>query len=162
LRHAFVVEDERRQRRTDGTLSVKSVRFEIPNRYRHLVRLTVRYASWDLSSVLLVDARTDTVLCRLSPLDKTANADARRRALDPVDGVAVTTVAPAPPGDMAALLRRLLTEYAATGLPPAYLPSAEYLPQKDPPLSSTPAPSPEPNRPNPPPEVSDEKEDRTS
>ena len=162
LRHAFVVEEERRQRRTDGTLSVKSVRFEIPNRYRHLVRLTVRYASWDLSSVLLVDARTDTVLCHLSPLDKTANADARRRALDPVDGVVVTTVAPAPQGDMAELLRHLLTEYAATGLPPAYLPTAESLPQKDPPLSSTPAPNPAPNRPDPQPEVSAEKEDRQS
>jgi hypothetical protein len=124
LRQAFVAEVERRQRHTDGTLSVKSVRFEVPNRYRHLVRLTVRYASWDLRSVLLVDARTDTVLCRLYPLDKTANADARRRSLDPLDGVPPTPVAP-PPGDMAELLRRLLAEYAATGLPPAYLPTEQ-------------------------------------
>ena len=85
-----------------------------------------------------------------------------RRALDPVDGVVVTTVAPAPQGDMAELLRHLLTEYAATGLPPAYLPTAESLPQKDPPLSSTPAPNPAPNRPDPQPEVRAEKEDRQS
>ena len=130
LRQAFVAEVERRQRHTDGTLSVKSVRFEIPTRYRHLVRLTVRYASWDLRSVLLVDPRTDTVLCRLSPLDKTANAEARRRSLDPLAGVPLTPVAP-PPSDMAELLRRLLADYAATGLPPAYLPTEEPVVEKD-------------------------------
>jgi hypothetical protein len=164
LRRAFVVEEHRRQRHSDGTISVNSVRFEIPNRYRHLVRLTVRYASWDLRRVLLVDARTDIVLCPLYPLDKTANADARRRALDPVDGVPPTALAPVPSaGDMAEILRRMLAEYAATGLPPAYLPTAELLPHTDPPRSSTHCSTPAPNREDPQPKVvTDPKEDRQS
>jgi len=162
LRRAFVVEEQRRQRHSDGTISVKSVRFEIPNRYRHLVRLTVRYASWDLRRVLLVDARTDTVLCPLYPLDKTANADARRRALDPVDGVPPTALAPLPSsGDMAEILRQMLAEYAATGLPPAYLPTEQPMPQKDNP-PSTHWPNPEPNREDQQFEVTDQKEDRQS
>lgn len=161
LRRAFVVEEERRQRHSDGTLSVKSVRFEIPNRYRHLVRLTVRYASWDLRSVLLVDARTDTVLCRLYPLDKTANADARRRSLDPLDGVPPTPVAP-PPGDMAELLRRLLAEYAATGLPPAYLPTEQPVVEKDSRAPSTHPHDTEPNQQDEHPKAKDAPEDRRS
>lgn len=163
LRRAFVVEEHRRQRHSDGTISVKSVRFEIPNRYRHLVRLTVRYASWDLRRVLLVDARSDTVLCPLYPLDKTANADARRRALDPVDGVAPTALAPLPSsGDMAEILRQMLAEYAATGLPPAYLPTEELLPQKDTPPPATHWPNPESNRDDQQREVTDQKEDHKS
>ena len=37
-------------------------RFEVPNPYRHLHRLRVRYASWDLTQVHLVDERTGQVL----------------------------------------------------------------------------------------------------
>ena len=57
LRLAFRVEETRTQRRSDGTVSIEGVRFEVPSRYRHLERLSVRYASWDLGRVHLVDAR---------------------------------------------------------------------------------------------------------
>ena len=111
--------------------------------------------------MLLVDARTDTVLCPLYPLDKTANADARRRALDTVDGVPPTALAPRPSaGDMAEILRRMLAEYAATGVPPAYLPTEEPMPHQDTPLSSTHWSNPEPNREDQQPEVTDQKEER--
>jgi len=118
LRVAFTTEQTRTQRRSDGTITVDGVRFDVPARFAHLPRLTVRYARWDLSTVLVCDRRTGAVLDRLAPLDKTRNADAvrRPRALTPC-----TQPRPAATG-MAPLLDALLRQYRATGLPPAYLP----------------------------------------
>lgn len=122
LRRAFLAETQRRQRRSDGTISLHARRFEIPSRYRHLRTLSVRFAAWDLSCVLLVDARTATVLAPLYPVDKQRNADAQRRRLEPVGAGEMVGV---PPADgIAPLLRRYLAEHAATGLPAPYLPTA--------------------------------------
>jgi hypothetical protein len=62
------------------------------------------------------------VLCRLFPLDRARNADRMRRRL-PVPGPLAARVEDphAEPG-IAPLLRKLMRDYAATGLPPAYLP----------------------------------------
>lgn len=123
LRLAFTTEERRTQRKSDGTVTIAGQRFEIPARYRLLSRIAVRYASWDLTHVHLVDERTGTVLARLYPLDKAKNADGRRRTLEPglLDGV----MSPPSPSGIAPLLRQLMTDYAATGLPPAYLPRPE-------------------------------------
>ena len=118
LRQAFCTETTRRQRRSDGTLSLKGVRFEIPNRYRHLERVRVRYASWDLAHVYLVDEREAVVLCRLYPLDKTKNAEGARRRFEAPEG---EDCGP-PQGAIAPLLGQLMEQYRASGLPPAYLP----------------------------------------
>jgi transposase InsO family protein len=122
LRRAFRMQVARKQRMSDGTLTVAGVRYEIPSAYRTLVRPTVRIARWDLSSVDLVDSRRGIHLATLLPLDKEKNADRRRRAL--VDASAHATSAPtaAKSSGMAPLLRQLMAEYAATGLPPAYVP----------------------------------------
>jgi hypothetical protein len=96
-------------------------RFEIPSRYRHRDRLCVRYARWDLSVVELWDERTNRPLCALSPLDKAKNAAGIRRRKEDVTDTAVEDAA-ARPKEMAPLLRKLMAEYAASGLPPAYLP----------------------------------------
>lgn len=119
LRAAFRLQVKRRQRRSDGTVLIEAQRFEIPSRYRHLERVHLRYARWDLSRVDLLDPRTDTILSAVLPLDKAANADGERRRLDPVQ----TDPQPPPATGMAPLLRQLLADYAATGLPPAYLPT---------------------------------------
>lgn len=121
LRAAFRVEVVRRQRRADGTFSLEGTRFEIPGRYRHLANVHVRYARWDLSHVDLVNPQDGSVLCAVRPLDKAANANGVRRRLAPTSAMA----APAEPAGMAPLLRELLADYAATGLPPAYLPVNE-------------------------------------
>ena len=118
---AFRIEVQRRARRADGTLSLGGTRFEIPSRLRHLSEVHLRYARWDLSRVDLADPRTGAILCPIKPLDKAANANGQRRRLDPVGA----DLSPLPPTGMAPLLRELLAEYAATGLPPAYLPSAD-------------------------------------
>jgi putative transposase len=122
LKRAFRMEITRTQRHSDGTVSVDAVRFEVPSSYRHVRRLRLRYARWDLSVVDLIDTRSAIVLAALYPLDRARNAEGLRRALAPVPGDAP---APAPGAGMAPLLRRLMAEYAATGLPPAYLPLDE-------------------------------------
>jgi putative transposase len=120
LRRAFLAEVQRTQRRSDGTVSVEGVRFEVPNRYRTLHRVSIRYAGWDLGRVYLVDPHTGAILCPLYPLDKERNADGQRRRIEP------PAIAEAPPPTgMAPLLRKLLADYAATGLPPAYLPKQD-------------------------------------
>lgn len=121
LRFAFTVHKSRSQRQSDGTLQISGVRFETPSRFRHFKRLHVRYQSWDLSTAWLVDERTGDLLARIYPQDKTKNAHGKRRTLSPLPEDThlpdETDSDPHPP-----LLRKLLAEYAATGLPPAYIP----------------------------------------
>ena len=122
LRRAFRMEVQRTQRRSDGTITVAGVRFEIPSRYRVLLRPVVRYARWDLSTVDLVDERHGTHLATLLPLDKTANASGARRVVEPVSPPGVVDDAYV---GVAPLLDALMEDYAATGLPPAYVPLAQ-------------------------------------
>jgi len=88
--------------------------------------VTLRYARWDRTRVDLVDPRTGSVLCPVLPLDKTAHAHGQRRVRPPT----TPTLDPLPPAGMAPLLRQLLADYAATGLPPAFLPTPD--PEEDP------------------------------
>jgi transposase InsO family protein len=130
LREAFRLETTRRQRGSDGTISLEGVRFEIPARYRHFRDVAVRYARWDLGRVDLVDPRGGTILAPLYPLDRSANADGRRAPLQPDESADV----PADDGsqgnqDLPPLLKRILQEYSATGMPPAYLPKNSHLKQ---------------------------------
>ena len=131
LRQAFMAESSRTQRRGDGTISVEGVRFELPSRYRHLKRVDVRYAAWDLSHVYLVEARSGQILVRLYPQDKHRNAEGRRRKKEALAGGSPQAALPEPGGEgLAPLLRKLIAEYAATGLPPAYLPKDETPPSE--------------------------------
>src|SRR5271166_5280817 len=122
LRDAFRLETKRSQRQSDGTISLEGVRFEIPGRYRHFREVAVRYARWDLGRVDLVDERTGTVLAPIYPLDKSANADGRRAPVKP-DGVdALPEDSRRETNELPPLLKKILQDYSATGLPPAYLP----------------------------------------
>ena len=121
LRAAFRIEVKRRQRRSDGTVSLEGQRFEIPSRYRHLSEVHLRYARWDLSRVDLIDVRSGQSLCPVRPLDKAANADALRRRVTPVTPESSAT----PAAGIAPLLQQMIADYAATGLPPAYLPTPD-------------------------------------
>jgi hypothetical protein len=88
----------------------------------------VSYARWDLSFVHLIDPRAGTVMARLYPQDKLANADRHRRTRGPAAGVDRPTESTEEPG-IAPLLQALMTQYAATGLPPAFLPKADRDPE---------------------------------
>jgi hypothetical protein len=153
LRDAFRLEVQRRQRTSDGTISLEGMRFEVPSRYRHFRDLTVRYARWDLGRVDLVDpghppAGRGTILAPLYPLDRRANADGRRSLLEPAvpQGAPPASAAGHPPagGESASarsdqalppLLQKILDKYRAAGIPPAYLP-------KNPPIHQEPGENP--------------------
>jgi transposase InsO family protein len=119
LRRIFRMEVSRMQRRSDGTVTVEGVRFEVPSVYRTLRRPRLRVARWDLSSVDLVDPRTGKHLCTLLPIDKAKNAERIRRRLEDV------SIEPVQPSGIAPHLRALMAEYAATGLPPAFVPKKD-------------------------------------
>jgi transposase InsO family protein len=121
LRLAFTAEVKRTQRRSDGTLSLEGIRFEIPSRYAHLEKLSVRYASWDLSSVYLSDPKTGVILGRLYPQDKKKNAEGLRAPKTPALPCPEPLAAPG----LAPLLKKIIQQYATTGLPPAYLPKPD-------------------------------------
>ena len=125
LRAAFTTEQVRTQRRSDGTLTVAGIRFEVPARFAHLPQLSIRYARWDLSTVLVCEGRTGTVVGHLYPLNKTRNADAVRRPRS-----SAASAPPPPAAGVAPLLDALLRQYRATGLPPAYLPKDESNPKE--------------------------------
>ena len=122
LHYAFTQKSSRSQRQSDGTISLFGIRYEIPDRYRALKYITIRFARWDRRRVYLIDAERDTELCRLYPLDKQKNADGvRRRRAD----VQPQAEAPEPTSCMAPLLADLVAQMRATSLPPAYLPKDE-------------------------------------
>jgi hypothetical protein len=100
--------------------------------------VVVRYARWDLSRVDLVDPHSGTIPAPLYPLDRTANADGRRRIVEPGrgpdddgpedDGPDEGTPAGNGPDDggpdkpLPPLLKGIFDAYRACGMPPAYLP----------------------------------------
>jgi len=117
LKHAFCNEVTRKQRRSDGTLSLEGCRFEIPSQYRHFENLTVRYTRWNLSSAILMDPHSNVFLTTLYPQDQLENAKGLRRTFE----THKIRTSEASPTGIAPLLKALMAEYAATGLPPAYL-----------------------------------------
>jgi transposase InsO family protein len=120
LEQVFARQVTRKQRRSDGTISVAGCRFEIPNAYRHLDHITLRYTQWDLSKIDMVDPDRDVVIKRLFPWDKSANANGLRRAITQQQ----TMADPAEPKQKQppALLAKMLRDQNDTGLPPAYIP----------------------------------------
>ena len=127
LRGAFRLQTKRRQRTSDGTISLEGVRFEVPARYRHFHDVVVRYARWDLGRVDLIDPRGETILAPLYPLDRSANADGRRAVVEPLpsetpadDRIPACGWRREP--ELPPLLKSILAEYSARGTPPAYLP----------------------------------------
>ena len=128
LRRHFRIDVKRTQRRSDGTVSLDGVRFEIPQVFGHLKELTVRYARWDLSQADLIEDRTGIIQATIHPLDKSRHADGHRRRVIKPTGLSSRPVAtlkggsPISPVDQEApLMRQLLAQFAATGLPPAFI-----------------------------------------
>jgi len=87
LREAFGQHVWRRIRRTDSTLTIEGVRYEVPFAYRHLERVRVAYARWDLGFVHLVDPHSGKKLVRIFPLDRIRNASGKLRRVDPRDSL---------------------------------------------------------------------------
>ena len=124
LRAAFRRQVKRTQRRSDGSVSLEGKRFEVPDRYRDIKHLTIRYAAWDLSVIHIVDPDTSTILTPLYPQNKSANADGLRKQRQSKSGSKPQQQSLSfnedPP-----YLKKLMNEYAATGLPQGYIPKDE-------------------------------------
>jgi putative transposase len=75
-----------------------------------------------LSFVFLVDEKSNTLLERVFPQNKTQNASGQRRLKEDVQQI--DEQAPQQEG-IAPLLKELMEEYAQTGFPPAYIPKGE-------------------------------------
>jgi hypothetical protein len=84
--------------------------------------LVIRYPRWDLGFVFLVDEKSNTLLERVFPQNKTQNASGQRRLKEDVQQI--DEQAPQQEG-IAPLLKELMEEYAQTGFPPAYIPKGE-------------------------------------
>ncbi len=122
LKEAFRRHVRRRVRRSDSTLTIEGVRCDVPSAYRHLDRVRVAYARWDLGFIHLVDPNSGRTLVRIFPTDKSRNASGERRLLDPF---APEEEPCCSSGELPPFLKRLVEEYAASGLPPAYLSKKE-------------------------------------
>jgi len=121
LRMAFRMETRRRQRKSDGSISLEGKRYEIPSRLNFLDFVTLKYARWDMGYVHIIDERSGNPICRIYPVDLSQNADGRRRVIaDPVDVAPVTETTELP-----TLMQQLMEDYASSGLLPAYLPKDE-------------------------------------
>lgn len=123
LRGAFTRRITRTPRQSDATVVVDGIRYELPVRFAHMRRVILHSAGWDKSRMTIVDTDTEAPLARLLPLDKTKNACGMRKLIAPENPCAAAQCASEPA--MPALLRKWFADYAATGLPPAYLPMEE-------------------------------------
>jgi|APSaa5957512622_1039677.scaffolds.fasta_scaffold17448_3 transposase InsO family protein len=123
LHLAFTRRICRTPRRSDATVVVEGIRYELPVRFAHLRTVILRAPSWDKSRMTLVDPDTDAPLARLLPQDKAKNASGKRRIISQEN--TPKPVIKSKDDPMPALLRKWLADYAATGLPPAYLPKEE-------------------------------------
>ena len=124
LKLAFTRHITRTPRRSDATVVVDGVRYELPSHFAHLRSVTVRAPSWDKRSMILVDPDSGTPVARLLPQDKTKNASGLRRTIKHTNDESTFNTTKEP---MPALLRKWLADYAATGLPPAYIPKEEVI-----------------------------------
>ncbi len=129
LRLAFTAHTTRKQRKSDGTISLYNKRFEIPSRYRHLTTIDLRVASWDLSYVHMADPRTQEILCRIMPLDKVKNSNKIRRAKPSLTEGQQTHLAKND-GKPAPLLQSIIKQHRDSGVPPSYITKEEDYPDK--------------------------------
>ena len=115
---AFTRQITRKPRRHDATLSLNGVRYEIPWQYAHLKQQYVRYREWDLSRAWLMDENAEKVITTIHPVDKQKNAGGQRRLVNPVPEPSASS----PRDETAPLLKKMMEDYAATGLPSPWIP----------------------------------------
>ncbi len=120
LRKAFTRFTHRTQRKTDGTVSISGIRFEIPSQYRHIKKIPLRYKKWNLNEVYIADPTTETIITKIYPLNKVANANGKRALLSPLKPIEPSildkTTAKLPP-----LLTKLIDQYVSETGTPAYI-----------------------------------------
>lgn len=122
LKSAFRMRSSRRQRLSDGSISINNTRFEIPACYRHLSTIYVHFARWDLSYVHVADFTTDKALIQIYPVDLIANAYSQRKSIEMAlaENETLGKQTSSEP-KMAPLLQKYMDELDASGFPSPYL-----------------------------------------
>jgi hypothetical protein len=68
-------------RKTDSTVTLDGVRFQVPQCYTHMDSLFLRYARWDLGEAEILCPDSYKSLCVIIPLDKLANSSGIRKSI---------------------------------------------------------------------------------
>jgi len=87
LKKSFRKTITRSVRKTDGTLTIDGIRFQIPQQYAFMESLTLRYARWDLGEAEIVCPQTKKDVCTIFPIDKISNSNAIRKERDSKNSV---------------------------------------------------------------------------
>ena len=122
LQLAFTTEVRRIQRRSDGTLTLEGIRFEVPSRFGHLPRTLAALRFLGLEHGL--SGRSENRRHPLPHLSAWTKRKMPKACARPEPPRPVHHRRSPPPG-MAPLLQKIIQQYATTGLPPAYLPQPQ-------------------------------------
>ena len=86
--------------------------------------MTIRYAAWELSTIHMVDPETSVILAPLYPQNKSANANGLRKQRQSTSGTKPQQQTLFF-NETSPYLKKLMSEYAATGRPQGYIPKDE-------------------------------------
>jgi putative transposase len=81
LKCNFRMHVTRTVRKTDSTVTLDGVRFQVPQCYTHMDSLFLRYARWDLGEAEILCPDSYKSLCVIIPLDKLANSSGIRKSI---------------------------------------------------------------------------------
>jgi transposase InsO family protein len=82
LKRSFRMVIRRALRKTDSTITIDGIRFQIPQCYIHMNSILLRYARWDLGEAEIICPDTQKSLCFIFPLNKLANSYASRKEIE--------------------------------------------------------------------------------
>ncbi len=81
LKSCFRTRIKRNIRKTDGTVTIDGVRFEVPQVFRHMDELVIKYARWDLGEAEIISPTTFKSLFKIFPIDRLSNSKGARKIL---------------------------------------------------------------------------------
>jgi putative transposase len=122
LKKAFRKEVLRTIRKTTSTISLSGKQYEVPYQYRHLQKITIKYAEWDLSRVDLINEIDGAIICQLYPESKLENSKGLRKKIIKEN---MAESIEEKKDEYAPLLLEMLATHASTGLPLAYIPKED-------------------------------------
>ncbi len=82
LKHSFRMVIIRTVRKTDATVTIDGIRFQIPQCYAHMDSVLLRYARWDLGEAEILCPDTQKSIYLIYPLNKLANSNAVRKDIE--------------------------------------------------------------------------------
>jgi transposase InsO family protein len=113
VRTAFMRNETRTVRVSDGTITLQGVRYQLPTAMRHLCRVRLRFAAWDKRIAYIEDERTGKIIGSANPVDPVQNSNSHRASLPNVRHYSALK---------SPVLRSLEKNRQESGRPPGYRP----------------------------------------